>query len=139
MKYILLFFCFFLLSIDKINAQKIQNLNFGQNTLTGKVILKTLFHPIKETPIKNCLVFKLDKKVKFIAEADSYEADVVTDEISIYGTSNTEGKYVNPNIMYRKLINKRVKIKAEIYFAPSGHYPLLANMNEIIGYKLINH
>jgi hypothetical protein len=139
MKYIILFFCFLLFSSDKISAQKIQNLNFSQNTLTGKVILKTLLHPIKEIPIKNCLVFKLDKKVKFIAEADSDEADVVTDEIRIYGASNTEDKYVNPNIIYRNLINKRVTINAVIYFAPSGHYPLLANMSEIISYKIIGN
>jgi len=122
-----------------VNAQQMQKLHYGVNTLTGTIVLKTLMHPIYETPIKDCMVLKLSKKVKFIAETDSYdESDIITDEISIYGSTLDDVKSVEPELLYKKLINKRVSVKANIFYAPSGHYPLLANMGRIISFKIIN-
>ena len=71
----LLTIAFFIALTNVVNAQQIQKLHFGENILTGTVVLQTLMHPLKETPIKNCLVFKLDKKVKFIAEPGRYFAE----------------------------------------------------------------
>jgi TonB family protein len=130
----LLTITFFIALSTVVNAQQIQKLHFGENILTGTVILKTLMHPLKETPIKNCLVFKLDKKVKFFAEPGTDESDLVTDEIRIYGSLTSK---ISPNITYQKLINKKVTIKAVIFFSASGQYPLAANMEEIIAYKIM--
>jgi hypothetical protein len=113
-------------------AQNIRTLSFGKNTLTGTVILKTLIHPIKETPLKNCMVLKLNEKVKFKATYEG-EDDLITDEIRIYGD---EIKGVVPNVKYKNLINKKVIITANIVYAPSGNYPLLANIIEDFTYKI---
>ncbi len=115
-----------------VHGQGIQTLSFGNNTLSGKVILKTLTHPVKGTAIKNAMVLKLAKKVKFKAVAETDE-DVTTDEIRIYGDVT---KDVNPNIKYKILINRQVTITANIVYAPSGNYPLLANIIEDFTYKL---
>lgn len=129
----------FLISFSIVaNAQQMQELYYGVNTLTGTIVLKTLMHPIYETPIKDCLVLKLSKKVKFIGEPVSDELDVITDEIRIYGSTLDDVKSVDPELEYKKLINKRVSVKANIFYAPSGHYPLLANMGRIISFKIIN-
>lgn len=114
--------------------ENIQILPFGKNTLTGKVILKNFVHPIKQTPILNAMVLKLDKKVKFKATSED-ENDVITDEIHIYGDIQ-KSPYVDSNIKYKTLINKRLTINANVVYAPSGNYPLLANIIEDFTYKL---
>ena len=116
------------------NDENIQVLSFGKNTLTGTVILKNFVHPIKETPILNAMVLKLDKKVRFKADEDVGE-DIITDEIEIYGDLQ-KSPYIHPNIKYKTLINKRVTITANIVPAASGYYPLLANITEDFTYKL---
>jgi TonB family protein len=130
----LLTITFFIALSTVVNAQQIQKLHFGENILTGTVILKTLMHPLKETPIKNCLVFKLDKKVEFIAKPETDESDLVTNEIRIYGSLTSK---ISPNITYQKLIDKKVTIKAVIFYSSSGQFPLAANMGEIIAYKIM--
>lgn len=81
-----------------VNAQQMQKLHYGVNTLTGTIVLKTLMHPIYENPIKDCMVLKLNKKVKFIAEPVSDELDVITDEIRIYGSTLDDVKSVDPKL-----------------------------------------
>lgn len=115
--------------------ENIQILSYGKNTLTGTVILKNFVHPIKETPILNVMVLKLDKKIKFKSTGDD-GGDVITDEIGIYGDLQ-KSPYINPNIKYKTLINKRVTITANIVPAASGYYPLDANIIEDFTYKLI--
>jgi hypothetical protein len=120
--------------VVKKNAQR-ETIYFGKNTLTGKVILKNLIHPVNGSVIKNAMVLKLPQKIRIKAGEDSDgEPDVITDEIEIYGNldSNT-----NPNIKYKNLINKNVEITADISFAPSGNYPLLANITEDFEYKIL--
>jgi hypothetical protein len=114
--------------------ENIQILSFGKNTLSGTVILKNFVHPIKETPILNKMVLKLDKKIKFKSTGDD-ESNLITDEIAIYGDIQ-KSPYINPDIKYKMLINKKVSITANIVYAPSGNYPLDANIIEEFTYKL---
>lgn len=116
-----------------VHGQAQKTLQFGKNTLTGTVILKTLIHPITEKPIKDAMVLKLPYKVKFTA-TDELADDVITDEIRIYGDVQ---KVKDPNTVYKALINKQVEIKANIVYAPSGNYPLLANIIEDFSYTII--
>lgn len=85
-----------------------------------------------EKPIKNAIVLKLPYLIKFTS-TDPYEEDVITDEIRIYGDVS---KVTNPNKEYKHLINQQVTITASIVFAPSGNYPLLANIIEDFNYKI---
>jgi hypothetical protein len=123
---------FLVISLFRANAQQVVKLNYGINTLKGKIILKTLIHPLNETDINNCMVLKLDQKVMFNGNTEFGEGEVITDEIRIYGVQNSTSK------QYNSLINKKVIVKANVYYAPSGFYPLLANINELISYKIIN-
>jgi len=116
-----------------VHGQAQKTLPFGKNTLTGTVMLKTLIHPITEKPIKDAIVLKLPYKVKFTA-TDELADDVITDEIRIYGDVQ---KVKDPNTVYKALINKQVEIKANIVYAPSGNYPLLANIIEDFSYTII--
>jgi hypothetical protein len=121
---IILFLMFFVASHFLAQAQEIQSLFYGQNTLSGKVILKDLKHPKTGKTIKNALVFKLSQKVQFKAQSTD-ESDVTTDEIRIYGDVH---KIKNPSRTYENLVNKKVKITANFTFAPSSYYPLLVNI-----------
>lgn len=115
----------------QVQVQK--EMPFGKHTLTGKVILKTLIHPVTEKPIKNAMVLKLPYPIKFTA-TDLMEEDVITDEIRIYGDVL---KVKDPNTTYKALINKEVKITAIIVYAPSGNYPLLANIIDDFSFTII--
>lgn len=133
MKKILLFFII-ICPISITNAQ-IKVIHFGKNTLTGKVILKNLIHPVNESVLKNSMILKLPQKIRIKPDENTdFEDDIITDEIRIYGNiyENT-----NPNIKYKNLINKKVEITANIVYAPSGNYPLQANIIEDFKYKII--
>jgi hypothetical protein len=126
------------LNILIAEAQQIEKLNYGLNTLKGKIILKTLIHPLNETEIKNCMVLKLNQKVMFIGNSEFGEGEAITDEIRIYGVQNSTSNNATTNNKYKSLINKQVIVKATVYYAPSGYYPLLANINEFISYKVMS-
>jgi hypothetical protein len=117
----------------QMKAQEMQSLFYGQNTLSGKVILKDLKHPKTGKIIKNALVFKLSKKVQFKTQSTD-ESDVTTDEIRIYGDVN---KVKNPSRTYKALVNKKVEISANFTFAPSSYYPLLVNIIDDFDYKIV--
>ena len=129
---------FVVINLFGANAQQVAKLNYGKNTLKGKIILKTLIHPLNETDIKNCMVLKLDQKVMFNGNTEFGEGEVITDEIHIYGVQNSTSNNYTTIKKYNSLINKKVIVKANVYYAPSGFYPLLANINELISYKIIN-
>jgi hypothetical protein len=131
MKYILIisFVFFSLMSV----AQNLRTYKYGQNTLTGKVTLKDLKHPVSGKIIKNAMVLILPQPVTFIPVSEE-EDTATTKEIRIYGNMT---KFVNPNVKYRKLIGKKAAITANYVFAPSGNYPLLVNIIEDFNYKII--
>ena len=115
-----------------VGAQTFKTISYGQNILSGKVILKNLRHPINGTIIKNAMLLKLPQKLKFKAEMED-EMDVVTDEIRIYGDVI---KNIDPNKKYKALINRQVVITANIVYAPSPYYPVLVNIIEDFKYKI---
>ncbi len=117
---------FLVIFFFKCPAQNISTVSYGKNTLSGRVILKTLVHPIKGTLIKNAMILKLNNKIKFKATEED-EKDVITDEIRIYGDVT---KLVNPNKKYKSLIGKRVTIIGNFVYAPSPYYPLPVNIIE---------
>ena len=126
---------FFLLVSFVSKGQNLSTYQFGQHTLTGKVILKNLRHPITDKTIKNAMVFVLPKPVKFVVGPKDEEGyDVTTREIRIYGDVE---KNVDPNVKYKNLIGKKVAITADYVFAPSGNYPLLVNIIEDFTYKIL--
>lgn len=108
-------------------ASEIETLYFGENVLNGKVILKNLIHPVKGTVIKDAMILLLPNKVKFIGDEGE---STITNSIRVYGNLNSD-----PNIVYKDLINKNVIIKANVVFAPSGNYPLDANIIEDFTYE----
>ncbi len=110
------------------DGNEIETRYFGENVLEGKVILKNLIHPLKRTVIIDAMILLLPNKVKFIGTEGE---TTVTNSIRIYGNLNS-----NPNIVYKNLINKEVIIKADVVFAPSGNYPLDANIIEEFAYEL---
>lgn len=119
------------LTINNTNqneGNEIETLHFGSNVLSGKVILKNLIHPVKGTVIKDAMILLLPNKIKFIGDEGE---STVTNQIRIYGNLSS-----NPNIVYKNLINKEVIITANIEFAPSGNYPLDANITEEFTYEL---
>lgn len=89
--------------------------------LVGKVIKEDLIEPVTNEIIKDALILKLPKKIKFKAKVPEVESDVFTDEIRIYGD-------LSKPINYSFLVDKYVIIEAEINYALSGHYPLPANI-----------
>ncbi|KAA5534456.1 hypothetical protein F0919_07475 [Taibaiella lutea] len=133
MKYLLItFFLFF--SLTSI-GQSLRSYNYGKLSLTGKVVLKDLRHPINGKVIKDAMVLVLPQPVKFIPNPESEEEDTATTrEIRIYGDIM---KNVNPNMKYKAIIGKKVTITANYEFAPSGNYPLLVNIIEDFSYKII--
>ena len=117
------------------NAQDIKQLNYGQNIVKGKIILKNLKNPSTGSVSKNALVLKLIKKIRF-KPTNENEADVITDEISIYGNL-TDLPYVAPNIKYQHLINKLVTIYAIITYAATLNYPLPVNIAQGFTYEIL--
>jgi hypothetical protein len=116
-------------------GQSLQTYEYGKHTLTGKVILKTLTHPVTGKPIKNAMVLELTKPVKFAPPLTDKDDDTaITKEIRIYGDVT---KNVDPNVTYKKLIGKKVAVTANYVFAPSGNYPLLVNIIEDFSYRII--
>ncbi|MDB5232387.1 MAG: hypothetical protein JWN76_3192 [Chitinophagaceae bacterium] len=124
---------FFLFLSFMCSAQNLRTYKYGRNTLTGKVILKDLKHPVSGKTIKNAMVLILPQPVTFIP-AGQEEDTATTREIRIYGLLN---KFVNPNVKYKKLVGKKVAITANYVFAPSGNYPLLVNIIDDFRYKII--
>jgi len=133
MKHLLWFCCIFLSFVSA--GQNLKSYRYGKISLTGKVILKDLRHPVSGKTIKNAMVLLLPQPVKFIPNAGTEEEDTATTrEIRIYGdvTKNTD-----PNVKYKAMIGKKVIITANYEFAPSGNYPLLVNIIEDFSYKII--
>jgi hypothetical protein len=124
-----------LLLSSTLSAQKFETRKYGNNVLVGKVILKDLMHPKSLTLIKNAMVLKLDKKVKFLA-SDEDEANAITDEIRIYGDVS---KGIDVNVVYKNLINRRVKVTAFINYAPSANYPLEVNIIRDFKYEFVTN
>jgi len=122
--------------ITNKDNEEIETLYWGSNVLTGKVIIKNLVDPrfTDGREFKNQVVLKLPHKVTFISTGQNeYEGEETTDEIQIYGDLTN---YVDPKIKYKDLINREVTITANIVFAPSGNYPLLANIIEDFTYEI---
>jgi hypothetical protein len=133
MKYILSVIFVFLSLISV--GQNLRTYNYGRHSLTGKVVLKDLTHPISGKTIKNAMVLVLPQPVKFIPDSSSEEEDTATTkEIRIYGDLT---KNINPNVKYKAIIGKKVIITADYEFAPSGNYPLLVNIIEDFSYEII--
>jgi hypothetical protein len=97
-------------------------------TLTGKLVVMTLEHPIREEPLENSLVFKISREVMFKAKEGEDANDSLVDKIGIY-EDNIQSKE-ELLAKYKNIIDKDITINASIYFAPSGNYPLLANMSK---------
>ncbi|UAY50933.1 hypothetical protein [Ferruginibacter albus] len=128
-------FVFSLLLSLVCQGQNLPTYQYGQHTLSGKVILKNLRHPITGKTIKNAMLFVLPQSVTFIADTtDEFSSDATTKEIRIYGDVQ---KNVNPNVKYKSLIGKRVAITADYIYAPSGNYPLEVNVIEDFTYKIL--
>ena len=124
-----------LIKEDETTFQTPTELKWNEvNKIKGKVILQDLVHPVTEEIIKNCLVLKLEKNTKFIGEVDA-EGDVYADVIRIYGDVQNS---VPPEKRFAELINKNVILDAKLTYAPSGNYPLLANIVDDFKFKIIN-
>lgn len=114
-----------------------QKTNQGtEGWLKGKVILKDLIHPVQETVLKNCLVLQLDetKTFELLQYTNTDKVKITANEIRIYGNLENEEP---PEQRFSHLIDKKVIIKAEVEYAPSGNYPLLVNIIDDFEYKII--
>jgi hypothetical protein len=130
---------FFLFAFKMTFGQNIPSYEFFKvNSLTGRVVLKTLRSDITNKPIKNCLILELPKYVTFIPPKDTKEdecdcSEITTKEIHIV----INHSLIYQGSKYNKLIGKNVTIKAKIDYAPSGHYPLLVNILDDFEYKIL--
>ena len=116
-------------------SQNLRTYKYGQNTLIGKVFLKTLKNPSNDELIKNALVLVLPKSVTFIPSTKSDDGNKTTTRfIRIYGDVQKE---FNPLIKYKNIIGKKVSITANYIYAPSWHYPLPVNIIEDFNYKIL--
>lgn len=124
-----------LLKVSISFGQNPDSCYYGKQTIIGKVILVDLKNPVTEKPIKNAMVLKLSKPITFIPRGEDFdESKAKVNMIRIYGCLNCNEK---PEIKYKNLINKTVKITADFSYALSGHYPLDVNIVDKFEFKIL--
>jgi hypothetical protein len=114
---------------------RINVVNWNETSvMEGKVILKNLTNPVTEQIIKDCLVLKLKKKIHIWGEVDN-DGWIITEEIRIYGNQESNEDL---NKKHADIIGKNVLITGKVTYAPSGYYPLLANLIGDFDYEIVN-
>lgn len=105
-----------------------QELNFGDNQISGVLKLRDLIDPIEEIILKDRLVFESNELVKFKSDELEFEP---TYHIGIYTKDGME--------KYKNIIGKKIIINAKIVGDDSGvaAYPLQANVFDDFTYEVI--